>query len=70
MREPIQCVFCQLVAGAVEASLVNETERAVAFMDIQPITTGHMLVVPRRHASSLEELDPRGRFGGSRYAKW
>lgn len=58
MREPIQCVFCQLVAGAVEASLVNETERAVAFMDIQPITAGHMLVVPRRHASSLEELDP------------
>ena len=58
MHESSQCVFCRIVAGAAEASVVNETERAVAFMDIQPVTVGHVLVVPRRHASSLEELDP------------
>ena len=58
MHEPSECVFCQIVAGEAEASFVNETERAVAFMDIQPITVGHVLVAPRRHASSLEELEP------------
>jgi histidine triad (HIT) family protein len=57
VHERSECVFCQIVAGEAEASLVNETERAVAFMDIQPITVGHVLVVPRRHASSLEELE-------------
>ena len=59
MSEASDCVFCGIVAGELEASVVHEDERTLAFMDIQPLTSGHLLVVPRRHASFLAELDPR-----------
>ena len=52
------CVFCRIIAGELEASIVHEDERTLAFLDIQPLTPGHLLVVPRKHASSLAELDP------------
>jgi diadenosine tetraphosphate (Ap4A) HIT family hydrolase len=42
----------------MDVSLVHEDERAVAFMDIQPLVRGHMLVVPRAHAAYLADLDP------------
>jgi diadenosine tetraphosphate (Ap4A) HIT family hydrolase len=51
------CIFCAIVAGRADASVVHEDETAVAFLDIHPITPGHALVVPRRHAASLAELD-------------
>ena len=52
-----ECVFCEIVAGARPASLVYQDTIALAFMDIRPITPGHLLVIPRRHAASLAELD-------------
>jgi histidine triad (HIT) family protein len=51
------CVFCDIIAGRGEASVVHEDEHVVAFMDIQPVTEGHVLVVPRGHAGFLEDLD-------------
>ena len=51
------CAFCQLVAGQAPASVVFEDEDAVAVMDIQPLLPGHVLVLPRQHASGLSELD-------------
>lgn len=53
------CIFCAILAREAEASLVYEDEHTVAFMDIRPFTPGHLLVVPRRHASGLAELDPQ-----------
>ena len=53
------CVFCAIVAGTAPASIVWEDKTSVGFMDIDPITPGHVLVVPRTHAASLAELDPR-----------
>lgn len=50
-------MFCDIIAGRGEASVAYEDEHVVAFMDIQPVTDGHVLVVPRRHAGSLEDLD-------------
>ena len=52
------CVFCAIVAGDADASVVAETERTVAFLDLAPVTPGHTLVVPRAHAARLAELDP------------
>jgi histidine triad (HIT) family protein len=52
------CLFCSLVAGDEEISLVHEDERTTTFMDIQPVVRGHMLVVPRAHATYLADLDP------------
>lgn len=59
MLEAPDCVFCQIIAGKLEASVLHEDERTLAFLDIQPLTPGHLLVVPRRHAPSLGELDPQ-----------
>ena len=59
MLEAPDCVFCRIIAGELEASVVHDDERTLAFLDIQPVTSGHLLVVPRQHAASLAELDPR-----------
>lgn len=52
-----ECVFCQVVDGTVESSRVYEDDEVLAFMDIQPVTDGHLLVIPTRHASHLADLD-------------
>ncbi|HKN98606.1 MAG TPA: HIT family protein [Pseudonocardiaceae bacterium] len=51
------CVFCGIVSGAAPASLVYEDADLLAFLDIRPVTTGHLLVVPKVHASGLADLD-------------
>jgi len=50
------CLFCKIIAGQVPATIVQEDERTVAFMDINPATRGHALVVPRAHARDLLEI--------------
>ncbi|TWD84299.1 histidine triad (HIT) family protein [Kribbella amoyensis] len=52
------CLFCGIVAGSIPSQQVASTERAIAFMDINPATRGHLLVVPRAHATDLRESDP------------
>lgn len=47
------CIFCRIVAGELPASVVYEDEYAMAFLDIQPITPGHVLVIPKNHADSI-----------------
>jgi diadenosine tetraphosphate (Ap4A) HIT family hydrolase len=51
------CVFCAIVAGRAEASLAYADETVIAFMDIQPVNPGHVLVIPRAHAPQLADLD-------------
>jgi len=51
------CIFCAIVARQAEASVVYEDETVLAFMDLNPVTPGHLLVVPREHAVGLEDLD-------------
>jgi histidine triad (HIT) family protein len=50
------CIFCQIVAGELPAQIIAEDERTVTFMDINPATRGHALVIPRRHATDLLEV--------------
>ena len=57
MSDP-DCIFCQIIAGELPAQIVDEDERTIAFMDISPASRGHALVVPRRHARDLMEIDP------------
>jgi histidine triad (HIT) family protein len=52
------CLFCGIADGEVEHSLVYEDEHVLAFMDIQPVVRGHVLVAPREHAAHLADLDP------------
>jgi histidine triad (HIT) family protein len=52
------CIFCKIVAGELPATIVDEDERTIAFMDINPATRGHALVVPRLHTPDLLSIDP------------
>ncbi len=47
------CIFCKIVAGEMPATRVDEDERTVSFMDINPGNRGHALVVPKAHAADL-----------------
>jgi histidine triad (HIT) family protein len=55
MADP-DCLFCKIVAGEIPSTRVDEDERTVAFMDINPATRGHLLVVPREHSADLLEV--------------
>jgi len=52
------CVFCKIIRREAPASIVDEDELTLSFLDIQPINPGHTLVVPKAHAASLAELGP------------
>ncbi len=56
MRDP-DCLFCKIVAGELPAQIVDEDERTIAFMDINPGTRGHLLVIPREHSRDLLEIE-------------
>jgi histidine triad (HIT) family protein len=51
------CIFCKIVGGELPAEIIDEDERTVAFMDINPATRGHLLVVPRQHSRDLLEIE-------------
>jgi histidine triad (HIT) family protein len=51
------CVFCKLTSCEQEVSVIHQDDLCLALMDIQPINPGHALVVPRRHAPYLADLD-------------
>lgn len=51
------CLFCNIVAGKVPAQFVHQDEQVVVFQDIHPKARVHLLVVPRIHVPSLDELD-------------
>jgi histidine triad (HIT) family protein len=50
------CIFCDIVRGEAEATLVWQDDLVSAFLDIQPINAGHICVVPNVHASDLADL--------------
>ena len=50
------CLFCKIVAGEIPSTRVDEDDRTVAFMDINPATRGHLLIVPREHSTDLLEV--------------
>jgi histidine triad (HIT) family protein len=57
MAEPDpNCMFCKIVSGELPATIVAEDERTLAFMDINPATRGHTLVVPRAHAADIHTI--------------
>jgi histidine triad (HIT) family protein len=60
MSDP-DCVFCKIVAGDIPADVVHESERSLAFRDLEPQAPTHVLVIPRRHepnAAALAEAAP------------
>jgi len=56
MLTAMTCIFCAIVAGDLPSLQIAETERALAFMDINPATRGHALVIPKAHSADLTEV--------------
>jgi histidine triad (HIT) family protein len=52
------CLFCGIVEGSVPSQTIDSDERTVAFMDINPATRGHALVVPRAHSRDIFDMEP------------
>lgn len=59
LRAMADCIFCSIVAGDIPADVVAQTERALAFRDLDPQAPLHVLVVPRTHAANAAELAER-----------
>lgn len=55
-RDP-DCIFCKILDGKLPSTVIDEDERTVAIMDINPATRGHALVIPRSHSRDLLEID-------------
>ena len=53
MSNDPDCIFCKIVAGEAPAAVIHDDEAVVAFMDINPVTPGHLLVVPKEHHVSI-----------------
>ena len=51
------CIFCKIAAGELPGQIVDEDEHTLAFMDLNPWTRGHALVIPREHSRNLWEID-------------
>lgn len=53
---PRECVFCGLIAGRLPASVVHRDDDIIVVMDIQPVTPGHLMVIPTAHVPRMENL--------------
>ena len=52
------CIFCEIISGEQPANIIYEDELTLAFLDIYPVTPGHILVIPKQHQPLLEESSP------------
>ena len=50
------CVFCKIVSGEIEPSIIYEDQTAMAFLDIEPINEGHLLLIPKDHYLDADDM--------------
>lgn len=58
MKTDPECIFCKIIAGEIPSEAVFENEHVIAFMDIQPTSKGHTLVIPKDHSVDLPSTEP------------
>jgi len=51
------CIFCKIIKGEIQNEKIFEDENVYAFMDANPITKGHVLVIPKKHSPNILETD-------------
>jgi histidine triad (HIT) family protein len=57
MSDP-DCIFCKIVSGDMPSHKIDEDDKTLAFMDINPWTRGHALVIPKEHSRNIYDADP------------
>ncbi len=55
------CIFCQIIAGKIPATVVYEDDKVFAFKDIKPAAPVHLLLIPRRHIATFNDLESEDR---------
>ncbi len=65
----MDCIFCKIASGELPSHKLYEDERVLAFLDIQPGTEGHALVIPKRHATDFFDLEEEDRNAVMRAAR-
>lgn len=53
----LDCLFCKIIAGEIPSNTIYEDDIVKVFLDISPVSTGHCLIVPKKHFKDLEEID-------------
>ena len=56
MKTDSDCIFCKIVAGDIPACKILENDAALGFMDIGPVSEGHVLLIPREHYETIDDL--------------
>jgi histidine triad (HIT) family protein len=51
------CIFCKIVRGEIPCFKILEDDRVLSFADVNPINTGHTLIIPKRHAENIWDID-------------
>jgi histidine triad (HIT) family protein len=59
MAAEANCPFCRIAAGAEPGHVVWEDEETIAFLDLRPLFHGHVLLIPRRHLETIEDLESK-----------
>ncbi|TDO19499.1 HIT family protein [Pedobacter duraquae] len=62
-------IFSKIVAGEIPAHIVAETTEFLAFLDVSPLTTGHVLVIPKKEIDYIFDMDEESYFGLTLFAK-
>lgn len=57
-----ECIFCKIVNGEIPKKIIYEDDLAIAFDDIHPIASTHILIIPREHISSINELTENDKY--------
>jgi histidine triad (HIT) family protein len=52
----MDCIFCKIINGEIPSEKVYEDDKVFAFMDINPLNDGHVLIIPKSHASTIHEI--------------
>jgi len=52
----MDCIFCKIVSGEIPSVKVYEDDRVLAFMDINPINEGHVLIIPKAHVATIDDI--------------
>lgn len=53
------CLFCKIAAGEIDATIVHQDDEVIAFEDINPQAPTHLIIIPREHIATVNDLEPR-----------
>ena len=58
MAAPYHCIFCRIVSRDVPSYILTEDEDCLAFMDVNPVASGHALIIPKHHSENIFDIPP------------